>query len=113
MSKRVQQVSKLLKKEISNLIEENISGNYGMITVMAVDVSDDLKEARCYVSCFDKEKEKEILKELEENVKDFQHTLGQNLKMRYTPKIRFEIDTGAEKVERIEEILNRIKKKGK
>lgn len=113
MNKRVQQVSKLLKKEISDLMKENVPEELGMITVMEVFITDDLKEAKVYVSCFESDKEKQILSFLDRKTFDWQHQLGRRLKLRYTPKISFQIDQSVEKINRIDELLAKVQKEDK
>lgn len=110
MTRRVQRVAELLKRQISVMVKDLIKEELGMVTVTAVDVSADLKVAMVYISCFDKKCEKEIVKTLENHVQDFQHRLGRQLRMRYTPKITYKIDQSLEEVNRVEEILNKIQK---
>lgn len=110
MNKRVQQVSKLLQREISDLIKENAPEELGMITVMEVFITDDLKDAKVYVSCLEKDKEKQILSFLAHKTLDWQYQLGRRLRLRYTPKISFQIDQSVEKINRIDELLAKVQK---
>ena len=110
-TRRVQKVSELLIQQVSELIRERISDEFGMITVTAVNVTDDLREARVFFSCLDESKQKEVLSALEAKTKEFQHILGRRLSMKFTPKLSFRIDEGLEKVNRIEELLEGIVEK--
>lgn len=110
-TRRVQKVSELLVQQLSELIRENISDEFGMITVTAVNITDDLREAQVFFSCLDKSRQKEILSALDAKTKEFQHILGRRLSMKFTPKLHFQIDEGLQKVNRIEELLETIDKK--
>ena len=112
MSRRIQKVAELLHELLAELIKENLSEELGLVTLIAVDVSDNLKEATVYISCYDKSSEEEILRTLEKQARNFQHQLGRQLTMKFTPRLTFRIDQGLEKINRIEEILNEIKNNG-
>jgi len=110
-TRRVQKVSELLIQQLSELIRESISDEFGMITVTAVNVTDDLREAQVFFSCLDESKQKEALSALEAKKNEFQRVLGRRLSMKFTPKLSFKIDEGLEKVNRIEELLEGIVEK--
>lgn len=110
MSRRVEQVAELLKREISDEIREILPEEFGMVTIMDVSVTADLKEAKIYISCLEKEEEKLILSFLEEKTSEFRYNLGRRLKLRYTPKITFFADRSLEEINRIDELLTKIKK---
>ena len=73
-------------------------------------ISKDLKEARVYISCFDKTSEKNILKELQLLSVNFQNELKQKLVMKFIPKLSFKIDQSFENINRVEEILSNLKR---
>jgi len=108
MTRRVQKVGKLLKQILAGMIKANLTEDYGIVTIMDIDLTADLKNAVVYISCLEKQTENEVLKALEAKTKDFQHYLGQKLKMKYTPKLVFKLDRGQEKIDRVEEILENL-----
>lgn len=111
--RRVQQVAAVLKKELAPQICRELDENLGLVTVTDVEVQADLKEAKVYIGCFPKTQEKEVFKILEAKTRDFQHFLGQRLRMKFTPKLIFVPDTGLENVRRVEQTLLELKKKDK
>lgn len=113
MSRRVQKVAELLKREISDEIKETLPEEFGMVTIMDVSVTADLKETKVYISCLEKENEKQILSFLEGNIIELQCNLGRRLKLRYTPKIAFLADRSLEEINRIDELLTKIEKEKK
>lgn len=112
--RRVQQVAAVLKKELALLADKAIDKNFGIVTLTGVDVQPDLKEAKAYVSCFEQNSEKEVLKILNAKANEFQHIMGRRLRMKFTPRIKFLLDRGIENVDKVERLFEEIdKKKGK
>ena len=63
-----------------------------MISVVNVEVSDDLKFAKIYLSIFSTSKEinpKKILKDIDTKKNIIKYKLGQALDVKYVPKIKF------------------------
>ena len=110
MERRIQRVAELLKQQLSIMIKESLPEDLGIVTVTTVEVSGDIKNATVYVSCLEKTREREILKKLEEKIREFQHILGRNLKLRYTPKLTYKFDRSLEQINRVEEILEDLNK---
>lgn len=102
--KRSQRVSELLKREISEIIREMKDERKGFVTVTHVEVSNDLRHAKVYVSIFGEKKE-EAFACLQE-AKGFVRTqVAKRVRLRYTPSIKFEYDTSLEEGERIYQIF--------
>jgi ribosome-binding factor A len=111
--KRSQRVSDLLRKEIADLIFNRLKDpRIGFITITGVDVTDDLKLAKVYVSVF-KEEEKNITLEVLNTAKSFiRSELSKRLRMKSIPGIEFRLDTSIEYGDRIERLLKEIERKG-
>lgn len=108
MTRRVEKVAELLKQMLAGMIKASLVEDYGMVTIMDVDLAEDLKNAIIYVSCLEKQYQNEVLKALNSKTKEFQHILGRKLQMKYTPRLEFKLDQGIEKVNRVEEILENL-----
>lgn len=102
-------MAELLKEEISAYVREKVSEEWGMITVTKVLPSEDLKSARVYLSCLEKEKTTEVLAVLGREIPALQRFLGRKLQLRHTPKISFTPDESLAEINRVEELLQRIK----
>jgi ribosome-binding factor A len=109
MTRRVAKVAELLKQLLAGMIKANLAEDYGMVTIIDVDLTADLKNAVIYISCLEKQYQDEVLKQLAAKTKDFQHYLGRKLEMKYTPRLEFRLDRGLEKVNRVQEILENLK----
>lgn len=108
VSHRLQKFSALLKKELSFLIEQDFSESLGMISIPDIQVSPDLKFAKVYLSFLNQGDEEKSLKKVNSKSYGYQKLLGRKLKMRNTPKLVFLLDTGQEKVDKIDSLLKEI-----
>ena len=102
-------VQDLLREEISLIIQREIRDpGLGFITIIDVQMSEDLKIAKVHFSIYgsDEEKEKtfEALKRSRGYIK---FLLGKRVKLRYMPELIFMLDDSLEKISRIEEIFKK------
>ena len=97
-SRRVEKLSALLKREISELLVNGIRDeriHQAMITITTVEVSGDLQHAKIFVSLFGEDKKKsEVLVCLEEAKGFIRAELARRLQMRRSPDLVFKIDEG-------------------
>jgi ribosome-binding factor A len=106
--KRSQRIQELLLEEISKLVQSGLKDpRIGFTTITKVEVSENLKYAKIFVSVMGSEQEKiDTLNGLK-NAKGFiRNTLGKNLYLRYLPELDFRRDDNADHVEKISRILN-------
>jgi ribosome-binding factor A len=104
--KRSQRVSDLLRKEIADIIMYKLKDpRIGFITVTGVDVTDDIKIARIYVSIL-KDEERKTTIEILNSAKSFiRSELSKRLRMKFIPSIEFRLDTSIESGHKIERLL--------
>ena len=81
----------------------------GFVTITGVKMSPDLREARVYWAVHgDPEQRKHTAKGLE-NARGFlRREIGQHLKLRVTPEIRFAYDEAIDRGERIEQLIREV-----
>lgn len=113
--KRTERVASLLKMELGSLILERIKDpRLGFVTVMHVKITPDLKSAVVFISVMgDKKKKEETIKVLERAAGFLQHEVGLAIKMRYTPKLQFELDDSLDKDFEIGQVIRKIEEKDK
>ena len=106
--KRSQRIQELLLEEISKLLQSGLKDpRVGFTTLTRVEVSDNLKHAKVFVSVMGSEKEKDQTLKALKNAKGFiRNYLGKNLYLKYLPELEFKKDENAEHVEKINRILN-------
>ena len=108
--KRSKRVQELLLKEISALIQRGLKDpRIGFATVTTVDLSDNLKHAKVYISVFGTECERQdTIVGLTSASGFIRGSLGKNLNLRYTPILEFILDETAEHVAKINKIINEL-----
>lgn len=115
MGLRHQKVAAVLKREISNIVHDELKDSrLGFVTVMRVDLTDDLRYAKIYFSVLGKEKEQKDTKKALESAKPFiRYLIGRRLKLRFVPEIAFKLDRSIEYSIKIEQELDKIKEQQK
>ena len=108
--KRSQRIQELLLEEISKLLQVGLKDpRIGFATLTRVEVSDNLKHAKIFVSVMVSEKEKSDTLNALKSAKGFiRNALGKNLYLKYLPDLEFKKDENAEHVEKITRILNEL-----
>jgi ribosome-binding factor A len=77
------------------------------VTVTEVSLSPDLKNATAYVVPLGGEHAVEIIAALRRSAPYLRRLLGRELHMRYTPQVRFELDTTFDNASKIAQLLHR------
>jgi ribosome-binding factor A len=110
--KRSKRVGDLLREEIADIIIYKLKDpRIGFVTVTGVDVTDDLKMAFVYISIL-KEEEKKTTLEILNFAKSFiRSELSKRLRMKFIPTIEFRLDFSIEYGNRIEGLLNELRRK--
>ena len=116
-SRRVEKLSSLLKREISELLVNGVRDeriHQAMITITTVEVSGDLQHARIFISLFgDEQKKAEVLVGLEEAKGFIRAELTRRLQMRRSPELVFKIDKGMIKGPSVLDLLNSLESERK
>jgi len=107
MSRRTDKVEELIKQQLSKIIQNELSEDFGIVSINRVFVSADLKTAKVYVSSLMSNTEN-LLKVLDSNKRNYQNIIGDELRLRYTPHLEFKLDTGKEAVDKVEALLGEI-----
>ncbi len=109
--KRSQRVSDLLREEIAEIIMRRLKDpRLGFVTVTGVDITEDLKIARVFVSVL-KAEDRELTLEILNSAKSFVRSeVAKRVRMKVIPTIEFRIDESIEYGARIDKLLKEIKK---
>lgn len=110
--KRTQRLNVLLREEIADLIMKKIKDpRLGFITVTDVELSNDLKTAKVFISIMN-EKDVDLSLEILNSSKGLLRSeISKRLKIKYIPTLDFRVDRSAIHGERIDELLKEIKEK--
>lgn len=109
INRRIQRVSELVKRQVSEIILElNLTG-CGLVTVTAAEISPDLHEGRIYVSVIGSTEQKQhALAALKRQHGHIQHELAHRIILKYTPVLTFFLDETESRAEHIERLLDEI-----
>lgn len=114
MTDRILKVNQLFKKEIGRIMLEDVDfPDNVLVTITEVSTTPNLIESRVYISCLPENKTEEVFLVLSRNIYHIQKTLNKKLNMRPIPKIIFKKEKKIGQADKIESILEQLKKEGK
>jgi ribosome-binding factor A len=111
--KRTERVSDQIRMEIADILMRRVKDpRVGFVTVTAVDVTADLKQAWVYVTVLQQgAQEAETLDALSRAEGFIRGELGRRLKLRYVPDLKFVKDTSIDRVTRVLNLLDEVRPK--
>lgn len=113
-SRRQKRVSHLIKEELSRLIMKFFQDSAsGLITITRVSMSKDLKSAYIYLSVLGHSPKQEILDLFNERKGYLRKAIASKTKLKYNPLLFFSLDDSYEYEERIQKLMEKVKKNGK
>jgi ribosome-binding factor A len=107
---RAGRVSEQIKKELSLIIQAELKDpRIGFITVTGVEITNDLAEAKVYLSILGTDQQKEdTLHALGRGTGFIRSELGKRIRLRIVPKLFFILDSSIAYGSRIEQILSKL-----
>jgi ribosome-binding factor A len=110
---RQQKVSRQLQRDFSEMFQNELRALAGgcLISVTDVWISQDLEQAKVYISIFPKEHEQEIFENIQSKGKEIRYQLGKRVRhqLRLVPGLLFRLDQSLDEVEKLEGLLAQIK----
>jgi ribosome-binding factor A len=108
-SHRIERVSELVKREVSEIVQELNLTNCGFITITAAEISPDLKDGRIYLSVIGSAEQKQhALDVLDRQHGHIQRELAHRIVLKYTPRLKFVLDETETRAIHIEHLLNEL-----
>lgn len=104
MTRRIEKFQELISHKLSAIIYTYQLQNT-TITVTSVQVSRDFKYATVYLSIFGNSR-KNIFDQINKNRNQISKQLAASLDTKYSPKLKFKIDTSLDDSERISRLLS-------
>lgn len=110
-SRRAKRVGELIKEETSDLIQKTIQvSKQGFITVTDVELTNDLRHARIFVSVYGEKKgESPTLESLRNASSTIRSKLAKKIRLRYFPELEFLWDSSIEQGAKIAKLLEEIR----
>ena len=112
-SNRIGRINEEIQKELSALfrtLKDPRVSTTGMVSITRVDTTGDLRYARIYVSCLNKDQEKDVVKGLKSAAGYLRRELGHALQLRYTPELQFIADDSIQYGAHILEVLRKVER---
>lgn len=107
--RRVPRVEKELREIVASFVIRHFTAD--LLNVTQVRVTKDLRNAKVFVSALGKTSVPEsTLEELQTRANEMQREVMKHLRMKYCPRLEFVNDAGVASSQKIDEILNQIKK---
>ena len=111
MKHRQLRVNELVKRELSGIIAREINFEGALVSINAVDVSNDLKNAHVFVSTLGAANGGSVIDKLEAHRTALQAELSRRVVLKYTPHLIFHHDESIKRGARVIEILDDIDKR--
>lgn len=109
MSLRNERVRKELMREIADIVQKDIRGISGLVSIMDVEVAHDNSFAKVYYSVFGSEEQKEkTIEVMQQNTSKIRYEVGKRIRLRLTPELRFIFDDSIERGSKVTDLINKI-----
>lgn len=110
MSRRLQRIASRIRFLVSAVIQRELNDpRVGMVTILRVEPTPDLREARVYFSVLGGPGVVSRTCHALDDARGFiQREVGKNLRTRSTPQLRFILDDSQEKVLRFESLMDEV-----
>ncbi len=109
MSQRLKRVNELLKREISLLFQKDFVFEGVLVTVNAVEIAPDLKQALVYVGILGPERERDAaLRQITSRRGFIQNRVAKRVVLRETPQLQFRCDDSVERGSNVLSVMDEI-----
>lgn len=107
---RAIRVAEAIKQEVSSILQRDIKDpGLGFVSVTSVEVSNDLRHTKIYVSIYgDAEAKSNTMAALRRARGYIRSEIGRRIRLRHTPDIVFIADESIEHASRIQELLREV-----
>ena len=111
-ARRADRVAEAIREEIARFLSEGAKDPrlVGLVTVTAVDVTRDLRQARAFVSILGSDSERAATLDALESMRGhLRSRLAKSLRLRVAPEIAFKLDESVARAARIESLLAQVR----
>lgn len=108
MTRRVEQVEELLRREVGTIVAREVDLARVLLTLTRIEISKDNRYTDIYFVTIPQASAGKALEQLNGNIFLIQKSLNKRLRMRPVPQIRFHIDETEQEAAHIDELLERI-----
>lgn len=105
MKQRIERMEKLVRMVVATAIVKLLPNR--RVTVQAIDVSPDLRQATLWVSAFDDEKT-DLLEDIAKVHFELQQEVARKINTKFVPKLHFRYYSGSDHASRVDSLLNSL-----
>ena len=111
MTHRIEQVESTLRKALAQVLQRSISDPRirGMVSIIEVDISPDMKQAKVLVSVLPEEYEKRTVAGLKAASRHIQSEVKKLVALRIVPHLKFELDDSLKQAEQVYKAIDQAK----
>lgn len=110
MSRRLEKVNELMRREIGTLIQRDFDFPDTLVTVIEVEITEDLREGKVWVGVIGKMRPAQVLERLNARRGMIQSEVSKRVVLRNTPRLSFRHDDSAQRGVDIVNLLDDIDK---
>lgn len=107
---RTDRIEEEIKKVVSKVINQELKDPRlnGLISITKVSVTKDLKYCKIYISMLGTKNVEEAMEALKSAAGYVRKEIGSNIRMHYTPEVKFEFDNSIEYGVHIQNVINNL-----
>lgn len=109
MSRRLDRVNELLRREIGSILQKDYEWNGKLVTVAEVEVTQDLKEAKVWISVLGGHAQS-VMEKLNKHHGEIQKKVSKRVVLKTTPVLSFRHDASAVRGVEIVNLLDEVDK---
>lgn len=111
MTHRIEQVESTLRKALAQVLQRRISDPRirGMVSIMQVDITTDMKQAKVMVSVLPEEYAKRTLAGLKAANRHIQNEVKKLVALRIVPHLNFELDDSLKQADQVFQAIDEAK----
>lgn len=109
-SRRLDKVNELMKREIGTFIQKEFEWPGTIVSILEVEITEDLKEGRVWVGVVGRMSPAQVLDKLNRNRGTIQNAVSRRVVLRSTPKLSFRHDDSARRGVELVNLLDDIEK---
>ncbi len=94
-SRRMDKVNEVMKREISAIIQRDFEWSGTIVSVLEVEITEDLKEGRVWVGAVGRMVPPQVIEKLTKNRSHIQRAVSRRVVLKCTPKLTFKYDNSA------------------
>ncbi len=114
MSTRLIRLNELIQREISSYLRKRWASEATMITISDVNIAQDLKTCKVYVSIVGSPEQIEArFKWIESHTSELRREVGRHIVMKWTPELTLLLDATPDRAARVLQLLDEIEKQPK